>query len=798
MATTPEIKTRFTLDGLRESARGLKAFGRTVSDTLSDARRKGGKVFDPLGRGLDSVNNKAKAASKAILAIGGRGTFRGLQVSALGAGVAVGGLTAKLSAVSAAAVRAAKDSAASLKSISIDAQRIGGSTSDVAVLGYAADRVGTDREEIIMQISTISNEFLTLRENIRKAHYAYSDFLGSTQSQASLASTLGGASGVQQVMAGFADANLEARKASLTDAIARLGEVDAELNAYTARSMHETSATRALNQARMLSLQYERQQLEKGINDFWAAQSPQAQALDELSEYGIDLERATKGGVEGLVAISEAFQKIEDPSKRARVAMRLFGEDAGVKMIPLLAGGRKEIEEYRREMERLGGIATPEDIANAERYTTAAQQLQTAASGVRMAIGRALLPDLTKTSQELTEWLVKSREQIAAFAAEAFKDTRTFAEDALSLFGGNTEDIKTPWLDTVVQKTLALSAVWADVRKQVSLLWEGKDSDYAWLNTLRDGFREVKKFALDAWAVVSGGDAINFTWLNAVRDQVVAFSTRLSDAFDMLKSLVSSIGDFFRPVLEYLGKDVMTVGLFLGLTRMVGLFGLLTTGAGLLLKALGAVFALGGAAAGAAGAAAGAAGGAAGGALATAGTLRLALAGVVTTIGGLTSAAVVLGTTLAGAFMLGQKAAEWWMKDTMAAYEKVWAAQEELNRAQERPYINRLLKDRTDRTVKFREKFWSERGVQVDGRTSEEKYRDGRREINRRLGWDPDYEGIDVGALARESEARRAAAPIAKRVQVDLNVAGRQRTLETDETTAALLLRDLNQATRGY
>lgn len=810
MATTPEIKTRFTIDGMRQAATGLRAFGRTIADTLGDARRRGGKVFDPLDRGLKGVENRAKSASKAILAIGGKGAFAGLRTSALGAGIAVGGLTTKISAVSAAAIKAAKDSAASLKAISIDAQRIGGSTSDVAVLGYAADLTGTDRDELVTQIATISNEFLTLRENIAKAEVKYGDFLNLTAKEAALAARLGNREGLQGIVGGFSTADLEARKASINDIEVRIAQIDSALNTIrpTAPVYGGRDINGAYGDAARLTLAKERYQLKQAADEFRNSQSPQAQALFELEEYGIDLERASKGGVEGLLEISDAFQNIQDPSQRARVAMRLFGEDAGVKLIPLLNGGRKAIDEYRRTLEESGAIATKEDVAIAEEYSRAIQNLKTATGGVQLTIGRALTPDLTRASQELTAWLVKSREEIAKVAVEAFRDTRVFAEDTMSLFSGDTDNIKTGWLDVVVQKTLGLRAVWVDVRKQVGLLWEGKDSDYAWVNKIRDGFIEIKKFAMDAWAVVSGGNAVDFKWLNTARDYVVAFAKRFSEAFEMLQGLVKSLGEFFKPVLDYLGTDIATLGLFLGLTRMVGLFGILTTGAGLLFKALGSVFSLAGAAAGAVGAVGGAAGGAAGAAgaaAATAGGLRVALAGVGAAIGGLTSAAIVLGTTLAGAFALGQLAAKKMTEGTRGAYEELWKQQAALMRAQEQPYVNGLLKDRTDRTVKFRERYWAQNGVQIDGRTSEERYVDNRQTMDTWAWGKARYSGDDAADRYKEDEeyrkteqARQNAQPYSKRVAVDLNVAGQTTTLEGDEVGVMQFTRQLEQATRGY
>lgn len=871
MATTPEIKTKFTIDGMRQAATGLRAFGRTVSDIMASVS-KTGDPFKSTTKGLSGAEIGAKGFSKelknsqeqadslvkSITKLGSAGTWRGIKVGAVGAGAAFVGLKAKVSAVSAAALKAAKDSAASLKSISIDAQRIGGSTSDVAVLGYAAELTGTDRDELTTQIATISNEFLTLRENIAKSKGAYTDFLAATEEDIADAKRKKDAERLKEIQESFREAELEARKGSIDDIDGRIRQIQNVLqNGIFARDYYKAlrpgslpeefgKATNRNSGPAIAMLRKEMRDLQKARNEFWSTQSPQAQALHELEKYGVDIARASQGGVEGLLEISDAFRKIENPSQRARVAMRLFGEDAGVKLIPLLNGGREAIEQYRRVLEASGAIASPQDIKNAEEYSRAVLNLKTAFSGVEMTIGRALVPDLTKASAELTAWLIKSREQIAKAAVQAFNDTRVLAQDAASLFGGRTDNIQTGWLDVTVHKAIALRDVFADVRRQidllsdgketeykwinilrngllsvrafaadvvsqVTLLWNGKDSDYAWANTLRDAFLQVKSFAMDAWAVVSGGDATNFDWLNKARDQVVAFAARFREAFEMLQGVVKRLGEMFKTVLDYWGTDIMTVGLFLGLTRLVGLLPILTGAAGLLFKALGKVFSLGGAAAGAVAAVGGAAGGAAGAAgtaAATAGGLRVALAGVAAAIGGLTSAALLLGTTLAGAFMLGQQAAKLFMAETMAAHEKVIDGQAAVSRAADELYMRNFLSRRDETSRDRRDAYWNNQGIAQGGwkgKTAAERNLQNAQNSDTRIWGQARYSGEDAAAQYREDseyeraeQARRAAQPYAKRVAVDINVAGRTTTLEGSEVEAMQIARDLQRATRGY
>jgi hypothetical protein len=362
-----------------------------------------------------------------------------------------------------------------------------------------------------------------------------------------------------------------------------------------------------------------------------------------------------------------------------------------------------------------------------------------------------------------------------------------------------------------------LRDVWRDVKKQISLLWKGQDTDYDWLNKLRGAFLEVKKFAQDTWAVVSGGDAKNFEWLNTARDYVVAFAKRLSDAFEMLKGLFRGIGDVLKPVLDYFGTDIMTFGLFVGMTRMVGLLGALTTGAGLLLKTLGSVFALGGGAL-AAGRAVAGVGGAAGAATATAAGLTASLVGVGAAIATVAKGATILGGSLVAGFTLGQQAAKYFFADTMKGYAAVHDAQAALMRAQAQGHVNMLLNERgTDRSASFQKRYWGKEGVDIGwhGMTADERLVSGRQSMDQNIWGKSQYTGADAAERYKEDASIRAerdrrnkelgldwssqaSAPAPKRVSVDLNVAGTTTTLEGDEVSVARLQRDLEIATRRF
>ena len=149
-----------------------------------------------------------------------------------------------------------------------------------------------------------------------------------------------------------------------------------------------------------------------------------------------------------------------------------------------------------------------QDIDNANEYSRAILKLKAAWTGIGMTIGRTLVPDLTRLSVELTVWLIKSREKIAKAAVDAFNDTRVFAKDAFSLIFGSGDAIQTRWLDVAVRKVLDLRTVVADVRRQISLLWEGQDTDSPSHRCRRDTIFVENSASEQLAAAMGSGDPV--------------------------------------------------------------------------------------------------------------------------------------------------------------------------------------------------------------------------------------------------------------------------------------------------
>lgn len=106
------------------------------------------------------------------------------------------------------------------------------------------------------------------------------------------------------------------------------------------------------------------------------------------------------GDIMDEVAI--ALPRIENPLRRTRVAVRLFGE-AGRRMVDVLHEGPGGIRALRDELEDLGGGITPEAALAAREYTRAMERQGRATDSLRSVFATSLLPVLTWVIDKITK-----------------------------------------------------------------------------------------------------------------------------------------------------------------------------------------------------------------------------------------------------------------------------------------------------------------------------------------------------------------------------------------------------------
>lgn len=118
-------------------------------------------------------------------------------------------------------------------------------------------------------------------------------------------------------------------------------------------------------------------------------------SVDSLKDLGL-----TYKDLEGLspedqfMKLAGAVGDVQDPSKKAALAMSVFGK-AGNQLVPLLSGGIASIEELRQQARDLGISMSPEDAKAAAEFTDIWNSLKKVLKGVGMTLGKAVLPVLT-------------------------------------------------------------------------------------------------------------------------------------------------------------------------------------------------------------------------------------------------------------------------------------------------------------------------------------------------------------------------------------------------------------------
>ncbi|MGP1272734.1 MAG: hypothetical protein ACTS22_05330 [Phycisphaerales bacterium] len=137
-----------------------------------------------------------------------------------------------------------------------------------------------------------------------------------------------------------------------------------------------------------------------------------ATAQDALADLGL-----TADDLRGLSpeqqfkTLAEAISRIEDPSKRAAVAMQVFGR-AGTKLLPLIEGGVDGIEALQAQARSLGLTISTETAKDAALLNDTMNILFRVLKQGVFIIGSALAPTVIKLSNAITRVVVAASDWV--------------------------------------------------------------------------------------------------------------------------------------------------------------------------------------------------------------------------------------------------------------------------------------------------------------------------------------------------------------------------------------------------
>ena len=255
-------------------------------------------------------------------------------------------------------------------------------------------------------------------------------------------------------------------------------------------------------------------------------------------------------------------------------AARVFGEEAGPKLVPLLLQGEAGIRALMARAVALGGVIGPEQAKRSEAFLDKLDDLKTLAFGLRNAFTGALLPALNRFLDTMIEMQIETRAVIAG-RLEVWAERLGRALDLLRKIGVHVNrTLKgfgsgATWVDVLAKAILGLGAVLAGatlfsgvaVLRQLFLLIQtiGVNAIRTWVvaNALLLGqiLLVVGAFAAAGLAIddfltfIRGGDSVIGRFLESigladdVRDVLVQFGREAKEAIQPLFDLLADLFD---------------------------------------------------------------------------------------------------------------------------------------------------------------------------------------------------------------------------------------------------------------
>lgn len=145
-----------------------------------------------------------------------------------------------------------------------------------------------------------------------------------------------------------------------------------------------------------------------------AASGMESMAAD-FRMVGIDVESLKgKKPVQLFRQFASAIQNTQDPTKRTAAAVRIFGDDIGRKLLPLLMEGEGAIDKFTKRAEEMGLAVGEVDATKVEQASIAMSQVRDAVAG----LGRTLTVELAPTISAVAEMFTDAAREGNGFGNE--------------------------------------------------------------------------------------------------------------------------------------------------------------------------------------------------------------------------------------------------------------------------------------------------------------------------------------------------------------------------------------------
>lgn len=129
--------------------------------------------------------------------------------------------------------------------------------------------------------------------------------------------------------------------------------------------------------------------------------SPTSAAAQAFAALGIDVQKADGTLLtfeEALFAVAREMEGIEDPTRRAQLAIDVFGR-SGVELLPMLSEGADGLGEMMHRADELGAVMSTETAEASARLNDALTEMSAGVAGLGRRIGDYLIPMLADLAE---------------------------------------------------------------------------------------------------------------------------------------------------------------------------------------------------------------------------------------------------------------------------------------------------------------------------------------------------------------------------------------------------------------
>jgi len=195
------------------------------------------------------------------------------------------------------------------------------------------------------------------------------------------------------MVAGLSLAGITAALKSSVDHMDELGKVAQKIG-IPVDELSKLQYAAELSDISIGDLQGSVSKLSKQLADIQGgANNDAAYALETLGIKAVDASGKLRPTGDIIKDVAAKFAGFKDGASKTALAMALFGK-SGADMIPLLNGGADAIKAAGDELQRFGGVVTPEAAANAETFNDNMTKLKRATESVAQKFVEGLTPAL--------------------------------------------------------------------------------------------------------------------------------------------------------------------------------------------------------------------------------------------------------------------------------------------------------------------------------------------------------------------------------------------------------------------